>query len=150
MTPLASAVESRRNLPSRMRQLGMLSTLAVSMLSMASGCPKEPKMPETYPVRGKVVFSDGQPVPGGTVEFECEADPRIITRCSIESNGQFSLTSYNGVARREGAMTGPHRVKVSPPPSLINGKLPFPQKVFASSFTVEPKENEFTLTIERN
>jgi hypothetical protein len=56
------------------------------------------------------------------------------------TTGRFSLTTYREGKDVEGAVVGPHRVVV---------ELHNPAKVvsLASVYTVEPRENEFTIEI---
>src|SRR5687767_10062189 len=83
-----------------------LSMTAVAVL--AAGCGTKGLV--TYPVEGRVVFADGTPLPGGTIEFESlEGQPQVNARGSIESDGTFRLVTPPD---REGAVAGAHRVLV--------------------------------------
>ena len=62
--------------------------VAIAMVLLAAvGCSKKPTLPETYPVRGKLVFPDGQPVPGGAVKFESQSDAAIVANGEIARDG---------------------------------------------------------------
>lgn len=61
-----------------------------------------------YPTAGKVVFSDGQPVRTGTVEFESVKFGTTATG-TIRDDGSFVLGTYSS---SDGAAAGKHRVIV--------------------------------------
>jgi len=122
-----------------------------------AGCGGGPKL---YPVRGKVVYSDGSPVLGGAVMFEPVDNPlRVMAQGTIDNDtGTFTLTTYTD---GDGAVTGRHRV-------LLRGRRSNPKSAtvdpvtvgqihprftsFETSgleYTVESKRNEFVITVER-
>ncbi len=70
-----------------------------------SGCG--PAGPATYPVRGKITFEDGSPAQVGLIEFR-SAD-RTIARGKIESDGSYSLTTFEP---NDGALEGEHQVVI--------------------------------------
>ena len=51
------------------RGIEMLVALVAIVSLLAAGCSKRSTLPETYPVRGKVVFQGGPRVCGGSVQF---------------------------------------------------------------------------------
>jgi len=76
-----------------------------------SGCGSKLK---TYPVRGKVHFSDGQPFPGGIVIF-VSRDTGIQSRARIQQDGTYELGT---LSKDDGSVAGLHRVAVQP---LVRG-----------------------------
>lgn len=64
-----------------------------SVLAITTGCGG----PTTVPVRGRVEFSDGQPVQTGRIEFRAvDAEWRAMSE--IGPDGSFSLAMADGVA----------------------------------------------------
>src|SRR5262249_54465488 len=96
----------------------------------------------TYPVKGKVVFQGGRLVTsGGRIEFQSTSDPQVKANGWIDhTNASFSLTTYREGKNVAGAVAGPHRVVVelSNPVAVIS----LPQV-----YTVEPRENDFTIEL---
>lgn len=114
----------------------------------------------TYPVTGTVKFADGTPLAGGTVEFE-SSDPtaeHLNARGEIQADGAYRLTTY---AEGDGAIAGEQRVIVHAPQPPDSGNMsgPPPKSVLhpryrgfdtsGLTFTVQPGENTFPITVER-
>jgi hypothetical protein len=99
-------------------------------------------MPRTYAVQGKVVFKGGKPVTDGKIQFQSAVDPQFKAMGDIDQDGSFSLTTYIGAKKANGAPEGPYSVVV---------ELERPAEVIAlpNSYTVEPRANDFTIVIER-
>ena len=115
----------------------------------------------TYPVTGRVAFSDGKPLAGGTVEFQSayvtkDGEIRVRARGQIQPDGTFSLSTFQP---GDGAIAGKQRALVipalppgrinpyNPPPPVINNKY---QRYDTSGleFTVTPKgPNEFDIIV---
>jgi hypothetical protein len=112
-----------------------------------TGCGKPAKpLPTTYPVHGKVTYKDGAPVRDGLVQFHPEADPSVTTVAVIQSDGTYRLKSMRDGVRAEGAVPGVNRVMVTPPGNAHGIILPV---TYPTPYNVEPRDNEFHLTIER-
>ena len=79
------------------------------------GCGPSGKF-ETYPATGKVVFSDGKPLTGGTVMFKSE-DQKVSARGPITEDGTFTLGTN---APGDGAVTGWHGVSIMPPTARVD------------------------------
>jgi hypothetical protein len=114
-------------------------TAAAVVLAGIAGCGWG--MPKTYPVKGKVVFQGGKPVTDGKVQFQSETDPQFKALGDIDRDGSFSLMTYVEAKHARGAPAGTYRVVV---------ELERPAKAIAlpSTYTVEPRENDFTIVIE--
>ena len=80
---------------------------SLSLLPMLPGCSSN-GVP-TYPVRGQVVFADGEPVKFGRVEFY-HAGHDLTSSGTIQSDGSFQLSTYS---ERDGAPAGSHDVVVT-------------------------------------
>jgi hypothetical protein len=135
------------------RTIRSLAVVAAAIL-LACACSKKPTLPETYPVQGKLVFPDGQPVPGGVVKFNSQRDTTVIATGEIGRDGTFTLSTFKVGVRSAGAIEGPHRVTVifpddfggpartggAPAGGALSVVLPKPH-------TIQPQDNEFTLTV---
>jgi hypothetical protein len=65
---------------------------------------------DTYPVRGKVHFPDGSPLPGGVVIFISKTTG-TPARAKIQDDGTFELGT---LSKRDGSVAGLHKVAVRP------------------------------------
>jgi hypothetical protein len=122
-------------------------------LAGALGCAS----PKTYPVRGRVVFPDGTPLPGGLVVFEpAPGGPPVGTQGAIQPDGTFRLGTYQ---EGDGAPAGRHRALVVPPwPSSPDERRPARPLIHPrfQSFDTSQLEhevirgpNEFQIVVER-
>lgn len=80
--------------------------LALSCLALLVGCG--PARTPVYPVSGKIVFTDGQPVRSGTVELQSIEFGTTATG-TIREDGTFVLGTYES---DDGAAAGKHRAIV--------------------------------------
>jgi hypothetical protein len=124
-------------------------------LAVAAGCGGNST---TYPVEGTVKFPDGSPLVGATVEFEAEGRAAGgNARGTVGADGRYRLTTFKD---GDGAIEGPHRVLVVPPPyepSNLQGPPPRPvlNPKFSNydtsglRFTVKPEPNTYDITVEK-
>jgi hypothetical protein len=84
-------------------------------LVFAAGCTSGPAPPKTYTARGTVVYKDGKPMSGGSIELTTTDDPLLRVFGDIGADGSFSLTTVKDNARVDGAPAGQYRVMVQPP-----------------------------------
>ena len=135
---------------------GFAAALAGLVLLAALGCSRKPTLPETYPVRGKAVFSDGQPVPGGAIKFESQSDATVVANGQINRDGTFTLRTFKVGIHAPGAIAGPHRITVIFPDGFAGGSRArvggmtaggAPSVVLPDPCTIQPRDNELTLTI---
>jgi hypothetical protein len=127
--------------------------LVLGLLGLA-GCGSR-----TYPVRGRVVFENDQPavgLAGGFVTFQ-SVDENVSAQGPIQADATFVLTTFK---KGDGALPGPHRVIVTPPPyvgsetgairpPLLNPRYSNPSSS-GLEVTVEPKSNDVTLRLKRD
>jgi hypothetical protein len=132
---------------------------AAAVFVAGCGGGKQP----TYPAGGKVVFSDGTPLPGGWVSFRAlDADKKVSARGPIQSDGTFELTTYKP---GDGAVEGQHQALVVPVIRVDRGDLaagakppPSPPPIdkkfsnFETSglefmVTNDPRKNEFDIVV---
>ena len=129
---------------------------ALGLIVVSSGCGE--KRPDTYPTRGRAIFSDGKPVMLGTVELLSE-DGALNAQGAIQPDGTFVLGTF---ARDDGAVAGTHKAIVMqlivrdglPKHSMDHGDPvdPFYGSYSSSPLTAsiqESESNEITLTVER-
>ena len=127
------------------------AVLAACGLACAGCGPQE----QVHPVRGKVVYPDGEPMIAGQIEFESQDhDERINARGPIHSDGTFVLRTFKA---DDGALLGKHKVVVMAPfrdlsrPDLLGRGVHSQYTSYQESdieFTVEPGENVFEITVE--
>ena len=136
---------------------------SVFSLFFLSGCGSGHPAP-TYPVTGKVVFSDdGTPLStGGAILWESTPDEPgellFNARGAIQADGTFELTTFE---EGDGAVAGEHRVLVRPKRDASDwterGIVPRPviaqrlesYETSELRFTVKEESNDFTVTVER-
>jgi hypothetical protein len=133
-------------------QLCTRIVVAVAVIVACGGCGGG----NTYPVEGKIVFSDGRPatqLAGGSVQFEAVGKP-MSAQGAIQPDASFRLgTEQPG----DGAVEGKHRVVIIPPlaADMDNPGPPIIDPRFHSfetsglDVTVKPEKNDVTLTVER-
>ncbi len=83
-----------------------LKPTLLAVLFVTAGCG-QPRTP-TYPVTGRIVFDDGEPVRSGTIELESTTSPHTASG-RIQDDGTFVLGTY---ASDDGAVAGTHRAIV--------------------------------------
>jgi hypothetical protein len=93
----------------------MLRVLPFAFLLLA-GCAKPE--PATYPVEGTAEIG-GKPTEGFTVEFSSQAPETkgISATGVVDAQGKFTLVTMIEGKAKPGAVAGPHKVVVIPPPS---------------------------------
>lgn len=134
--------------PAVSRRTALILTV---LLLAASGCSQR----TIYPVEGRIVDPDGQPIPGlkdGAVEFE-SLEARSSASGDIREDGTFRLTTDNP---GDGAWLGRHRVLIArrylepdrPAPRVIDRKYE-QYETSGLEVTVKPENNTITLTVER-
>src|SRR5262245_17079827 len=114
--------------------------VVVAWAGIACGCGS--KIPKTYPVTGKVVWTGGKPVTDGRIEFQSLSDDSLKAVGEIDQDGNFSLTTLRDGAKRVGAVEGQHRVIVEP--EWGDDKLII---ALPSPYTVEKRDNTFTIEL---
>jgi hypothetical protein len=130
--------------------------LVLAVLTTA-GCSSDPNKP--YPVRGVIVFEDGQPareLAGGSVTFApIPEEGRAISSGSIAEDATFVLSCKK---EGDGAVAGKHRMVIEPPeregdagdaPRRRPLKAIIDLQTAVQEVTVEPKSNQITLKVKR-
>jgi hypothetical protein len=128
------------------QRLLLAAMLAIGLCGIA-GCRQKLQLPKTCPVRGKVVFRQGGPFPGGTIQFQSLDRPSVSASGKIGPDGTFELTSFIAGDQAPGAVAGRHRVIITPP--FIGGAPPTIPPVPPQEITVSEGENNLTITVDR-
>lgn len=115
---------------------------------------------KTWPVTGKVTFADGEPLAGGTIQFQSKlpAAAGLNAQGAIGADGTFRLSTY---VDGDGAIEGEHQVIVAPAPywetatpnegpsqPLLDAKYRS-YETSGLTFTVKPGDNQCPITVER-
>ncbi|QDU63314.1 hypothetical protein Pan216_41920 [Planctomycetes bacterium Pan216] len=109
-----------------------LVILAAALLAVPACGPAGPT---TWPVTGKVVFPDGEPVAGGIIEFS-PRDKGQNARGKIATDGTFTLTTGD----RAGAREGPHGIIVMQ--HMIDDRLAKHRPTHAHQ-TIDPRFRQY-------
>lgn len=123
----------------------LLALLVAAAVASLAGCGSNSAV-KTYPATGKVVVTGGQDWTGGVVEFESLTNPEHKTMGKIGKNGSFTLETLVEGRRTAGALEGQYRVTVIPPMREDQTGEPV---TLSQTFTVEPRENSFTIELPR-
>jgi hypothetical protein len=70
--------------------------------------------PKTFSVTGTVFWRKGEPVRGGTIEFQPTTGAQRNSTAEIGDDGTFTLRTLHSGQKLPGAQPGPHRVTVIP------------------------------------
>ena len=126
-----------------------LAALLPLCLLLALGCGKQVDMPATHPASGKVVYKDGRPMKGGTIQFTPLApDASYTVTGETDDNGSFALHTLKGNRKASGAVEGQYRTTVMPPQTADHQQIT--PVALPGTFIVKPGENVFsTITIPR-
>ncbi len=146
MTPVI-----RRRIPLRF-SMPMGVVLVVALCGCGDQQGEAPSdIPSTVQVRGIVLQANGQPLPGGEVEFHSDKNSDLTVMGTVGSDGKFSLRTNSSSGRSEGAPEGTYRVTVMPQMAQGAGNdiqaVPEPITV-PGKFTVKASDdNDFTIKL---
>lgn len=107
-------------------RVGVLNLAAVSLTALI-GCGRGGEV-ATYPVTGVVRYSDGSPLPGGTITLH-SAESKYPTRGVIDDDGSFVIGTFTV---DDGAPAGSYQVSIIPdlPPGFDpDGNKPLPRSL---------------------
>src|SRR5262245_61605810 len=83
-----------------------------AMLSVGCGASfNSTPPPVAYPVRGRVLLANGEPLRAGVVTFQPKTPPGAEASAELEKDGSFQFTT---MARNDGAVPGSYAVSISP------------------------------------
>jgi hypothetical protein len=125
-----------------------LLLVGVCSLSAVAGCSwKGPPPPQTFPVSGKVLLANGQPLSTGWVVLHPKTPPGNEAMGAVQKDGTFVLGTFG---KDDGALPGRYVVTVGPPPGIPGGantaaRAGIPKRYWeagTSPLTVEVKAQE--------
>ncbi len=117
-----------------------------------AGCGEE--NPKTYPIPGRLVYTDGKPVPGATIVLRTtHREKVVVARGAVDKDGRFELTTF---ATKDGVIEGDHEITIIPIPGSDGDGPPkriIPTKYSSAetsdlTFTVKADTPEILITIE--
>jgi hypothetical protein len=146
----------------------LMVCVLLATTSLVGCADRKGPLPTTYPVHGKVTYNGGLPVANALVQFHPKSEPRVSTSAVTGSDGAYSLLTKRDGLKVEGAVAGANRVTVfytghdgvsaqasgnvgagpqaggitSSQPAMFSTEFPTP-------YEVQPRDNEFNLTVER-
>ena len=137
------------------RPLYLMLPLLACAVSFLCGCGEG--HPPTYTVQGKVVFSDGSPVPGGMIMFRSGSVAGSVFNATgiIQDDGSFQMTTFKP---NDGAVAGVHQVIVQEAAPNIDFQSPAAAATLIDprysryetsglQVTVEEQDNDFTIEV---
>ncbi|HTN77396.1 MAG TPA: hypothetical protein VL096_19190 [Pirellulaceae bacterium] len=115
--------------------------VGLAFLLFTAGCgsptPKSAP-PKVYKVTGKVLSKSGQPVAGGTVQFESLATPGQMAIAEVQPDGTFQIRTMHEGERLDGAVVGAQRVTYIPHSTDQTGPGP---ELLKQPLEVKPQDN---------
>ena len=129
----------------RWRRAGPLALVLILAIGGCQGA--QATRPKTYPVHGKIMYKGGEPLTGGTVQFQSVADSSFTTMAEIQQDGTFTLFTLINNKKYLGSLPGDHRVTVIP--RMGADQVLQEVKPLQPVWTVEPRENDFTIEVEK-
>lgn len=125
------------------------SLVVVLMLTVVwLGCNKRPKLPQTHPVQGKVVFR-GQPITQGVITFHSLDNPHVTATGEVQKDGSFTLHSFVSGSRAAGAIAGRHRAMVTPPLGANQEATAGYPPTTIEPVLIQAGENQVTLALDK-
>lgn len=127
-----------------MRVQPLTLVFRAALLLAATGCGGEgPYSVKLYPVRGRILLADGQPLAGGSVQF-IPSEGGLPATGEVGQDGSFSLKTFK---TREGAAPGRYKVRVEPSGGLLVRKGKNPRLPFAAKYREYDGETELTAVV---
>jgi hypothetical protein len=112
------------------------------------GCQRQKgNQPQMFPVKGRVVYKNGEPLPGGKVQFQSRSDPSLSIFGDIQTDGRFSLFTLVKNRKLAGAVPGEHQVQIVGP--MAPDQTMIEVRPLQTTWIVEPGENDFTIQVEK-
>ncbi len=111
---------------------------------IVTGCKRELTVKQTVPVKGKVLFANGEPVRWAQINLLTK-DPNVGANCRgvVGDDGTFEVRTYSSTDC-DGATPGVYDVQIEPYDPVVAGPLP----KNANSPTPVPKDASNGVTIE--
>jgi hypothetical protein len=131
---------------SSMPSTWLKSSLLVASLGFVGCSAAGPEEHGLSSVHGTVLRKSGQPFADGAIDFRATDQSGAAASGAIGPDGAFTLSSVIGDAVVPGAKPGQYRVTVIP--AMGQDQSTTPPITLKKLYTVEPKENHLTVTLE--
>jgi hypothetical protein len=117
------------------------------LLGAVAGCSSEPApdLPTAHPVTGTVVDTAGQPITGGTLQFESLASAGQMGIAEIQPDGTFAVHTFVDGHKLVGAVPGQQRVTYMP--LMTEDQAAANPVTLTETFEVQAGGNEFTIKV---
>jgi hypothetical protein len=121
--------------------------LLCGLVATGAGCGTSPREPaiQGHPAKGEVVFKGSQPLTGGLIEFLPVGAAGQRAFGTIEPDGKFQLSTFQGNDKVPGAVEGEYQVSVTLPPGMEHA--PPPPINLPGTYQVKPQNNEFHIEV---
>ena len=138
-----------RRMPSLVRAKGLFTAWLLAYTLLDLGCEQRGNLPPTHPASGKVVYSDGTPMKGGTIQFlSTSPDSTLVTSGEIDDDGRFTLYTLQNKTKAAGAVEGQYQVMILPRQG--EDHKPVAPITLSESYTIKAGENTFpNITVPR-
>lgn len=116
--------------------------LVIGSLVALVGCGAKPppaNLPTVYKVQGKVLDAAGQPVSGGTLQFESLAAQNMVAIGEVQPDGTFEIRTMVDGHKLSGAVAGQQRVTYIPASTQAPGGTG--PVVLKQTLEVKPQDN---------
>jgi hypothetical protein len=123
--------------------------LVLALLVGCTGDKKKDDLPSTHPVKGSVLDTKGNPLKGGSVQFESGKPGDATVVGNISPDGTFVIKTFRDKSEREGAPEGEYQVTIQFPLGEGNAGAPPPPVTLTTRFKVEPKENTLNIDLRK-
>lgn len=127
-----------------MRPHARLAVLFALAAVIGAGCGKPAPPVELFPADGQIIQANGQPAPGGVIEFRAANDARQRSVASVGGDGKFKLSTVINEKKFDGARPGKYVVSFSP-----RGSGYIPSIELAEPLTLQPEPNHLTIKLPR-
>jgi hypothetical protein len=118
-----------------------------TLLVGCSDSGKSGGLPATYPVTGKVVDANGNPLKGGTVQFDAGKGADLSVLGVIGADGTYTVKTFRDKQEADGAPEGEYQVTVT---FLLGGTNAPPAPVtLTSRFKVEARDNTLDIDLRK-
>jgi hypothetical protein len=121
--------------------------VGVSLLIGCGGSKKTGGLPATYPVKGKVVDTKGNPLKGGSVQFDPGKAADMSVVGAIGPDGTYTVKTFRDKLEADGAPEGDYEVTVTF--LLGDSNAPPAPVTLTNRCKVETKENTFDIDLRK-
>lgn len=125
-----------------------LAVLCLAGVMLVCGCYRKPSYtpPQTYPVSGKLISPANKQIPANSQIKFVPAEGTLIAEGTLQEDGTFTLKTLFHEEWLPGGVEGKYsRVEIMVPIGL--GPLGGQTIRHNESFVIEPKDNQFTVTL---